>query len=170
MLRPMSAASQDASKRLLILASKLGYQTRNFAQAAQKLSVEVVFGTDRCHQLDDPWADGALALHFEQPEQAAGRIVEQARAHPISAILALGDRPTTTAAYAARALGLPYNSPGSVEACRSKLRQRERSEEHTSELQSLAYLVCRLLLEKKNDRLQIPTAAGTLRLKSYLAI
>src|SRR2546425_4689970 len=28
-----------------------------------------------------------------------------------------------------------------------------RSEEHTSELQSLAYLVCRLLLEKKkNDR------------------
>src|SRR6266545_3382230 len=28
----------------------------------------------------------------------------------------------------------------------------ERSEEHTSELQSLAYLVCRLLLEKKNKR------------------
>src|SRR2546425_4408871 len=26
----------------------------------------------------------------------------------------------------------------------------ERSEEHTSELHSLAYLVCRLLLEKKN--------------------
>src|SRR2546425_2633908 len=29
-----------------------------------------------------------------------------------------------------------------------------RSEEHTSELQSLAYLVCRLLLEKKKKRLQ----------------
>src|SRR2546425_4220466 len=28
-------------------------------------------------------------------------------------------------------------------------RSRSRSEEHTSELQSLAYLVCRLLLEKK---------------------
>src|SRR2546425_7260795 len=27
----------------------------------------------------------------------------------------------------------------------------ERSEEHTSELQSLAYLVCRLLLEKKKS-------------------
>src|SRR2546425_7191001 len=27
-----------------------------------------------------------------------------------------------------------------------------RSEEHTSELQSLAYLVCRLLLEKKTNR------------------
>src|SRR2546425_10988432 len=33
--------------------------------------------------------------------------------------------------------------------CRSGLRERRRSEEHTSELQSLAYLVCRLLLEKK---------------------
>src|SRR5687767_15732758 len=28
----------------------------------------------------------------------------------------------------------------------------DRSEEHTSELQSLAYLVCRLLLEKKNTK------------------
>src|SRR5687767_15358831 len=28
----------------------------------------------------------------------------------------------------------------------------ERSEEHTSELQSLAYLVCRLLLEKKKQK------------------
>src|SRR5205823_10024055 len=29
-----------------------------------------------------------------------------------------------------------------------------RSEEHTSELQSLAYLVCRLLLEKKNKKIK----------------
>src|SRR5687767_15493948 len=40
-----------------------------------------------------------------------------------------------------------------------------RSEEHTSELQSLAYLVCRLLLEKKkrplHDRLQsLPSLAA----------
>src|SRR2546425_7965759 len=33
--------------------------------------------------------------------------------------------------------------------CASRSRARARSEEHTSELQSLAYLVCRLLLEKK---------------------
>src|SRR2546425_9509768 len=32
-----------------------------------------------------------------------------------------------------------------------RLRIRVRSEEHTSELQSLAYLVCRLLLEKKKQ-------------------
>src|SRR5687767_15746403 len=32
------------------------------------------------------------------------------------------------------------------------LGEKERSEEHTSELQSLAYLVCRLLLEKKKKK------------------
>src|SRR3989441_2466653 len=37
-------------------------------------------------------------------------------------------------------------------------RQRVRSEEHTSELQSLAYLVCRLLLEKKNESRVYSTA------------
>src|SRR3712207_8448760 len=33
-------------------------------------------------------------------------------------------------------------------------RRRDRSEEHTSELQSRQYLVCRLLLEKKKSCLQ----------------
>src|SRR2546423_11779251 len=33
----------------------------------------------------------------------------------------------------------------------------DRSEEHTSELQSLAYLVCRLLLEKKKNHTLIHT-------------
>src|SRR2546425_3822120 len=36
---------------------------------------------------------------------------------------------------------------------RGLLHADQRSEEHTSELQSLAYLVCRLLLEKKKPRL-----------------
>src|SRR2546425_4716640 len=36
-----------------------------------------------------------------------------------------------------------------------------RSEEHTSELQSLAYLVCRLLLEKKKNTVRIEKAKNT---------
>src|SRR2546425_5971150 len=36
-----------------------------------------------------------------------------------------------------------------VKKDRVNVRAQGRSEEHTSELQSLAYLVCRLLLEKK---------------------
>src|SRR2546425_8881966 len=40
---------------------------------------------------------------------------------------------------------------GSACCCISSSTSRSRSEEHTSELQSLAYLVCRLLLEKKKN-------------------
>src|SRR2546425_8946300 len=46
--------------------------------------------------------------------------------------------------------------PGPVEVAgallASSAQERDRSEEHTSELQSLAYLVCRLLLEKKKKK------------------
>jgi len=114
-----------SSKRILILASKLGYQTRSFAEAARRLGVEVVFGTDRCYQLDDPWADRAIPLHFEQPEQAARDLLARLAANRPDAFLALGDRPTVTAAYAAGLFGLTYNSPESVLASRSKLRQRK---------------------------------------------
>src|SRR5687767_15428705 len=52
-------------------------------------------------------------------------------------------------------VGRPHRKPGTrviaAHQVRSQLRLKPgRSEEHTSELQSLAYLVCRLLLEKKN--------------------
>src|SRR2546425_3737338 len=43
----------------------------------------------------------------------------------------------------------PASSRVSVGRAPSSRSAVERSEEHTSELQSLAYLVCRLLLEKK---------------------
>src|SRR5690554_7602444 len=39
------------------------------------------------------------------------------------------------------------------------LKYQTRSEEHTSELQSRPHLVCRLLLEKKNDRVRRELAA-----------
>src|SRR5687767_15694346 len=42
--------------------------------------------------------------------------------------------------------------PGSRSTRSSSGCARSRSEEHTSELQSLAYLVCRLLLEKKKKK------------------
>src|SRR5687767_15551109 len=43
-------------------------------------------------------------------------------------------------------------SPDSGTMTTAVLPSRSRSEEHTSELQSLAYLVCRLLLEKKKKK------------------
>jgi biotin carboxylase len=114
-------------KRVLVFAGKLGYQTRSFDAAARKLGVELAFVTDRCHQLEDPWGDRAIAVHFESPEVAAYMVLEEIRrgGGRVDGVLALGDRPAVAAAYAARGLGLTYNHPAAVEACRSKLRMRE---------------------------------------------
>src|SRR3712207_6878202 len=68
-------------------------------------------------------------------------------------------------ASAVRTTGRGWNSPISSTAWNSGRPERvatsapacSRSEEHTSELQSRQYLVCRLLLEKNNERL---AAAG----------
>jgi biotin carboxylase len=112
-------------KRILILASKLGYQTRSFAEAARRLGLQVMLGTDRCHQLDDPWADGALALNFADPHDAAKQILASARTRPPEAILPLGDAPTCTAAIAAAMLKLPCNDFRAAEICGNKLEQRK---------------------------------------------
>ena len=119
-------------KKLLLFAAKLGYQTRSLDEAARRLGVDVIFVTDRCHQLDDPWGDRAIAVQFESPEVAAYSVMEAVRklgpngeAATIDGILAFGDRPAVTAAYVARGLGIACNHPAAVEACRSKLRMRE---------------------------------------------
>ncbi len=113
-------------KRVLLFAAKLGYQTRSLDDAARKLGVDVVFVTDRCHQLDDPWGDRAIAVHFESPDTAAYTVLEAVRGgERMDGLLAFGDRPAVAAAYVARGLGLLYNHPAAVEACRSKLRIRE---------------------------------------------
>jgi len=112
-------------KRILLFAAKLGYQTRSFEEAAKKLGVELVYVTDRCHQLEDPWGDCALPVKFESPEVAAHNVMEQMPDTQIDGILAIGDRPVIAAAYAARGMGIAYNHPLAVEACRNKLRMRE---------------------------------------------
>src|SRR2546423_11494639 len=50
----------------------------------------------------------------------------------------------------------PARVPGTAVFLTSESKDAPRSEEHTSELQSLAYLVCRLLLEKKNSSTAAP--------------
>src|SRR2546423_11126430 len=64
------------------------------------------------------------------------------------------------AGFVAISARMPSNCPRRMVSrfCRSAAVAAEpgnhsRSEEHTSELQSLAYLVCRLLLEKKKKQL-----------------
>lgn len=113
-------------KRVLLVATTTGYQAGAYAEAAEKLGLKVTFGTDRCHVLEDPWRDGALALRFEDPAEAARVIVANAQSNPIHGVVAVGDRPTRTAARAAQALGLPYHAPAGADACRDKFLSRQR--------------------------------------------
>jgi biotin carboxylase len=110
-------------KRLLLIGATTGYQTRVFAEAAERLGYELVLATDRCHVLDDPWGDRAIPLRFEDPAGAAETIAAQAR---VDGIVAVGDRPAYIASLAADRLGLNYNSPESVAASRNKFLARER--------------------------------------------
>ena len=72
----LSPAAHDTAKRRRRVTPKLGYQTKCFRDAARKLGVQLVYVTDRCHQLEDPWGDQAIPVHFASPENAAHTVTE----------------------------------------------------------------------------------------------
>ena len=104
-------------KRLLIVAATTGYQTRAFADAARRLDLVPVLATDRCHILDDPWGDQAIAIRFGEVADAAEKIAADG---PFDGIVAVGDRAAVVAARAAELLGLAFHPLAAVEACRDK--------------------------------------------------
>jgi biotin carboxylase len=113
-------------KRVLLLATTTGYQTRMFGDAAERLGVELVFATDRCDQLTDPWSDGAIPVRYHQEATTVETIITESERSQIHGLLAIGDQPTVAAAYAARLLGLTGNPPDAVKAARDKRLTRER--------------------------------------------
>src|SRR3954465_10618564 len=111
--------------RVLLLATTTGDQTRTFGEAAERLGVDLVFATDRCHVIDDPWRDDAIPIRFFDEAASTAAIVDAARPRRIDGILPLGDRPTVIAAHVAAALGLPGNPPEAAATARHKLRTRD---------------------------------------------
>ena len=100
-------------RRVLLLATTTGYQTRAFGEAAERLGVDLVFATDRCNVLEDPWQDAALRDPVP-PRARVDRGDRRARAvaKPIDGVLAVGDRPSIIAAATCEALGLPWHPVG----------------------------------------------------------
>jgi biotin carboxylase len=109
--------------RVLLVAATTGYQTRTFYEAAQKIGLELVLATDRCHVLDDPWGDDAIALRFDAPDEGIESIAAR---RPFDGIAAVGDRPAYVASLAARRLGLPFSPPAAVLAARNKFLSRQK--------------------------------------------
>ena len=112
--------------RVLLLATTTGYQTRAFGEAAERLGVDLVYATDRCNVLDDPWQDAALAIRFQDERGSIAAIAQAAVAKPIDGVLAVGDRPSVIAAATCETLQLPWHSVDGVTVARSKLLTRQR--------------------------------------------
>jgi biotin carboxylase len=106
--------------RALILSTTTGYQLRSFGDAAARAGIELMFATDRCHRLDDPWRDAAVAVRFHEEDASLRAIVEAARTRPIDGVIAVGDRPVVLAARAAQALGVRGNPPEAAAASVNK--------------------------------------------------
>ena len=112
--------------RVLLFSNTTGYQANAFKEAAERMGISIALATDRCHVLEDPWQDGAIPMRFEDPQDSAEKIADFAKRHPVDGIVAIGDAPTMTAAFAAEHLGLAYHPPHAVDACRNKWISRER--------------------------------------------
>ena len=110
--------------RVLLFATTTGYQIRSFGEAAEALGIQLVFASDRCDHLEDPWRDEAIAVRFHDSEASLEAVVRACQRQPPAGVLAVGDRPTVLAAHVAAALGLLGNPPASAEASRNKLASR----------------------------------------------
>ena len=112
--------------RVLILSTTTGYQLRSFGESAARLGIELTFATDRCHNLDDPWRDDAVAVRFHEEDASLRAILKAAAVKPVDGVIAVGDRPVTLAARAAQALHVRGNPPAAVAASVNKKLARER--------------------------------------------
>jgi len=111
---------------VLLLATTTGYQTRMFAAAAAARGVEIVYATDRCDHLDDPWGDGAVPVRFHEEWRSVEVVLKALASRPVSGVLVVGDRPTVLAAHLTRQLGLPGHPPEAAAAARDKRVSRDR--------------------------------------------
>ena len=111
-------------KQVLLLATTTGYQIRSFGEAANALGVRLIFASDRCDQLDDPWWDRAIPVRFHEQSRSIEAITAACATRPPDAVVAVGDRPTVLAAHLNAAFGLPGNSPTAAATARNKLAAR----------------------------------------------
>lgn len=113
-------------KRVLLLATTTGYQTRMFEEAAARLGVEIVYATDRCEHLDDPWRDGAIAVRFHEEWHSVEAVLKALVARPVDGMIAVGDRPAVLGAQVAHEMGIPAHPPEAATLARDKRLMRDR--------------------------------------------
>ena len=112
---------------LLLLVSTTSYNGAAFRAAAERVGVDTLVGSDRCHQLQAGWPDdGMLTLDFRDPANAAAQIVESSRARPLAGVVPTSELTAVIAALAGERLGLPHNPPDAAFAAGNKALLRAR--------------------------------------------
>src|SRR5262245_40057122 len=111
-------------KRVLLISTTTGYQIRSFGEAADALGIQLLFASDRCDKLDDPWWDRAIPVRFYDERAAVQFIVQAFGGTRPDGIVAVGDRPVSLAAWLNYAFGLPGNPVSAAVASRNKLECR----------------------------------------------
>lgn len=106
--------------RLLLLIPTTSYRAADFLDAARRLDVDVVVGSNHRQVLEKFSAGGALTVDVHDPEGASGQILAYAREHPLDAIVSTDDDAAVLAAKTSAALGLKHNPPEAVQATRNK--------------------------------------------------
>lgn len=112
--------------RLLLLVPTTSYRIGDFLHAAERLDVDVAVGSNQPQVLEQYSNGRTVTLDFNDVERGIAQIEFYSRDFPLAAIVGVDDETTLIAAKASKALGLPHNTPESVEATGNKHRFRTR--------------------------------------------
>lgn len=115
--------------RVLLVSTTTGYQIRSFGEAAARLGIGLVFVSDRCDQLEDPWWDQAIPVRFHDPMRSVESVMSASGVARPDGIVAVGDRPAVLAAHLAKAFGLKGHSVEAAARSRNKLATRRAFKE-----------------------------------------
>ena len=112
------------TSRLLLLIPTTSYRTRDFLDAARRVGVQVVVGSNQDPVLSALTDGLTTRVDFVNSDRAVDQIVRYAARYPIATIVGVDEGTTTIAARASDLLGLPHNNPAAVAATADKYRLR----------------------------------------------
>jgi biotin carboxylase len=108
------------STRILLLLPTTTYRTHDFMEAAARLGVETVVGSNQKQILEEAAPGKTVTLELNDPVRAAEQIESFATTFPIDGIVPTDEATAETAAIAASRLGLRHNPPQAARAARYK--------------------------------------------------
>jgi biotin carboxylase len=106
------------------LTAATSYRISDFLDAARRLGVEAIVGSNQPLVIDRFSRGRTVALDFSDIAEGVARIADHARRYPVNAVIGIDEETTLLASAVSKALQLPHNSAESVRAAHNKHRFR----------------------------------------------